>query len=86
MITCIEIVKIYAFKLNIHFFILDWLAIHNKKSFLPKTVKQEILSVLRKTNIYEELWKIAFLECQKKVDEEILESCYHMFLETEIED
>ena len=66
-------------ELDIIFFILDWLAIQKSKYFFPMTIKQEILSVLQKTKIYEELWKLSLLECQKKVDEEILECVYEMY-------
>ena len=67
------------------FFILDWLAIHKDKNFLPKTVKQEILSALRKTKIYEELFKLALIECEKQVDIEILQCVYEMYSERGID-
>lgn len=67
------------------FFVLDWIAIQKEKSFLPKTVKHEILSVLQKTKIYDELWKLALVECKKKVDQEILECASHMYYEFGIE-
>jgi hypothetical protein len=67
------------------FFVLDWIAIQKEKGFLPKTIKHEILSVLQTTKIYEELWKLALVECKKKVDKEILECASHMYYEFGIE-
>jgi hypothetical protein len=67
------------------FFVLDWIAIQKDKNFLPKTVKNEILSVLQKTKIYEELWKLALVECKNKVDQEILECASEMYNEFGIE-
>ena len=68
---CIEIAKIYSFKLNIYF--LDYI---DFPMILTMEDNKRTYTQLRKTKLYEELWRLSFIKCYRMVDiKKLVEMC-----------